>query len=65
MEPNADPDDVLPEQRGALPNEAAARNRQRRDRTGRGRAGRLRSWLTALVGLIAIAACYWLFTQTH
>lgn len=57
-----DPDDLLPDQRGAMPSadDLAKRARQR----WMGRWGRLQSWLTILVGFPALLACLYLFRRT-
>ena len=57
-----DPDDLLPEQRGAVP---PAEEIAKRERGGAGRWGRLRSWFTILVGLLALLVCYFVVRQTR
>src|ERR1700710_2552805 len=54
-----DLDDLTPEQRGAEPSPARRRARDQQLRRPLGRLGRPRSWLTALVALLALIACYW------
>jgi hypothetical protein len=58
-------DDLSPEQRNALPRPAEVADRQWRQDSGRGRLGRLRSWLTVLVALLAVIACYFLVQSTY
>jgi hypothetical protein len=60
-----DDDDVLPEQRGLNALEAEIAERRDLQHQPAGRRLRLRSWGTILVGLLIVAACYWLFTQTR
>jgi hypothetical protein len=56
----AEPDDLLPEQRGATPDRAEMGRRESLSRNRLGRAGRLRSWAAILVGLVVLALCLYL-----
>ena len=58
-----DLDDLTPEQRGETPSPAERRARDHRMVRPAGRWGRLRSWITTAVGLLALVACYWLITR--
>lgn len=60
-----DPDDVTPDQLGKTPSEAELRERQVRFARGVGRAGRMRSWVTALLALLLVVACLLLFQHTR
>lgn len=56
----AEPDDLLPEQRGVTPDRAEMGRRESLSRNPLGRAGRLRSWAAILVGLVVLALCLYL-----
>lgn len=49
-----DDDDLTPAQKGKLPGPRTLKRRKRAE-AGRGRLLRLRSWLTVLIGAVAIA----------
>jgi hypothetical protein len=59
-----DPDDLTPEQRGAAPSPARRHERDQQLSRPAGRLGRPRSWLTAVVALLALVACYWFIIRT-
>ena len=56
-------DDLTPEQQGKTPSPAALARRERHGRLGHGRLGRLRSWVTILVGLLTLAVCLFLLVR--
>jgi hypothetical protein len=60
----SDDDDVLPEQRGMTPLRADLAKRYELELNRMGRRGRLRSWATILVAVLAIAACAWFFMRS-
>jgi len=59
-----DLDDLTPDQRGETPSAAERSARDRQLGRWAGRWGRPRSWITAVVGLLALVACYWMITRS-
>ena len=56
----AEPDDLLPEQKGKLPSAADLAKRETLARNRLGRTGRLRSWAAILAALLILALCLYL-----
>jgi hypothetical protein len=62
---SSDPAEIARQQRRANLTEAELHARLKKRESRFGRLGRLRSWLTALVGLAAIVACLLLMQHTR
>ena len=58
-----DEDDLTPDQQGKIPPHDTLARRARRERLGRGRLGRPRSWITILVGLLTLAVCLFILAR--
>jgi hypothetical protein len=58
-----DNDDLTPSQQGKIPRANVLRRRERGTASGRGRLLRPRSWLTLVVGLIAMGVALLLLTR--
>lgn len=59
-----EPDDLLPEQRGAVPPEAVIAEREVRRKARLGQIGRLRSWAAFLAALIVLLVLAYFIRQT-
>ena len=62
---NFDPDDVLPEQKGAVPTDSEIAGRRRLLRSRTGKLTRLRSMMTLGVAILAAVACYLVFKHAR
>lgn len=58
-------DDLLPGQRGKSPTPDELAKREALAKSPVGRLGRLRSWITVLVAIAAVAACYFWLIRTQ
>jgi hypothetical protein len=61
----AEPDDLLPEQKGELPDRPELATREQLRLHAAGRYGRLRSWATVIVGLLALGLCVLLLNEVR